>query len=383
MINKIKETLKNKKYSKPIIITLLLLSIILIYRHHLAKKNLNDNQKIPVQVANVKITDFPVYIPAIGTVTSEDIVTIKTQITGLLVKVNFKDGQTVKKGQLLAEIDSRPYQAQLEQYQGQLLRDQAILDTSKLDLKRYQELWKQNSVSKQILDTQVYLVKQNEGTVLLDQGLVDNAKVNLDYCKIYAPADGKVGIAAVTQGNVVQITDSNGIVSFTSMDPIYVLFSIPEDQLSEVIKESNKQTLKVEIYDQFEKKLIKTGELFAIDNQINTSTGSITLEADVKNSDYVLFPNQFVNVKLLIKTLHDAVVIPTTAVQYGSNGTFVYLLSEDKTTVKVQPVVVNLIDNDNAVIESGINANQIVAISGVDKLTNDAQVLVHSEEPSL
>ena len=383
MIHKIKETLKNKKYSQPIIIILLLLSVILIYRHNLAKRDLNELPKVPIQTAKVNITDFPVYIPAIATVTSKDVVTIKTQVTGLLINVNFKDGQYVKKGQLLAEIDPRPYQAQLEQYKGQLLRDQAILDSSKLDLKRYQELWKQNSVSKQILDNQIYLVKQNEGTVLLDQGQVDNAKVNLDYCKIYAPADGKVGIAAVNQGNVVQITDANGIVSFTSMDPIYVLFSIPEDKLSEVVEESNKQTLKVEIYDQFERKLIKTGELYAIDNQINTGTGSITLEAEVKNSDNILFPNQFVNVKLLVKTLHDAVVVPTSAVQYGPNGTFVYLLSEDKTAVKVQPVAVDLIDNNNAVIKSGLSAKQVVAISGVDKLTNNALVLVHSEEPSL
>lgn len=383
MIHKIKETLKNKKYSQPIIIILLLLSVILIYRHNLAKRDLNELPKVPIQTAKVNITDFPVYIPAIATVTSKDVVTIKTQVTGLLINVNFKDGQYVKKGQLLAEIDPRPYKAQLEQYKGQLLRDQAILDSSKLDLKRYQELWKQNSVSKQILDNQIYLVKQNEGTVLLDQGQVDNAKVNLDYCKIYAPADGKVGIAAVNQGNVVQITDANGIVSFTSMDPIYVLFSIPEDKLSEVVEESNKQTLKVEIYDQFERKLIKTGELYAIDNQINTGTGSITLEAEVKNSDNILFPNQFVNVKLLVKTLHDAVVVPTSAVQYGPNGTFVYLLSEDKTTVKVQPVAVDLIDNNNAVIKSGLSAKQVVAISGVDKLTNNALVLVHSEEPLL
>ena len=383
MIHKIKETLKNKKYSQPIIIILLLLSVILIYRHNLAKRDLNELPKVPIQTAKVNITDFPVYIPAIATVTSKDVVTIKTQVTGLLINVNFKDGQYVKKGQLLAEIDPRPYQAQLEQYKGQLLRDQAILDSSKLDLKRYQELWKQNSVSKQILDNQIYLVKQNEGTVLLDQGQVDNAKVNLDYCKIYAPADGKVGIAAVNQGNVVQITDANGIVSFTSMDPIYVLFSIPEDKLSEVVEESNKQTLKVEIYDQFERKLIKTGELYAIDNQINTGTGSITLEAEVKNSDNILFPNQFVNVKLLVKTLHDAVVVPTSAVQYGPNGTFVYLLSEDKTAVKVQPVAVDLIDNNNAVIKSGLSAKHVVAISGVDKLTNNALVLVHSEEPLL
>ena len=175
MIHKIKETLKNKKYSQPIIIILLLLSVILIYRHNLAKRDLNELPKVPIQTAKVNITDFPVYIPAIATVTSKDVVTIKTQVTGLLINVNFKDGQYVKKGQLLAEIDPRPYQAQLEQYKGQLLRDQAILDSSKLDLKRYQELWKQNSVSKQILDNQIYLVKQNEGTVLLDQGQVDNA----------------------------------------------------------------------------------------------------------------------------------------------------------------------------------------------------------------
>lgn len=379
MLKNIQKILKNKKYSKPIIIFLIISSLILIYRHN----NKNDAQEemssaIPIQTAVTSLGNFPVYISALGTVTSEKVSTVKSQITGELIKLHFKDGQIVKKGDLLAEIDSRSYKAQLSQYEGQLLRDQAILENSKLDLKRYKNLWKQNSISKQTLDSQLNIVKQNEGTVQIDQGLVDNAKVNLSYCNIRAAFDGQIGIAGIREGNIVQVNDSKSIATLTSIDPIFILFSIPETQLSEVITEHKKGSLMVEAYNQNEKKLIANGILLAIDNQVNTSTGTLTLEASFKNSDHALFPNQFTNIKLLVKTLEDVIIVPTTAIQYGSKGTFVYLLNNDQTKVQVQPVVVHSSESTYSVIKSGLTDGQTVATSGVDKLTDGTLIEPHN-----
>lgn len=376
MLHKIIAFLKNKRYAKPIIALLLVTAIILIY------KNSNNNTKvalsnaIPIEAANAKISSLPVYILALGTVTPYNTATIKTQVNGELIKLGFNDGSRVKKGDMLAQIDPRNYQAQLTQYQGQLLRDQALLKNSQIDLKRYQDLWKQNAISKQILDTQTSLVKQNEGTVQIDQGLVDDAVVNLSYCNIIAPFDGQIGISTVTEGNIVQTTDTNGIVVINSVDPISVIFSVPEVELSKIISEYNKNPLKVEAYDQASKGLLSIGELSAIDNQIDISTGTIKLRARFKNSDYRLFPNQFVNVKLLVKTITDSIIIPTPSVQYGPNGSFVYLLNKDKTKVKVQPVKVGVTSGLFTVIESGLEINQTVAVTGVDKLKDQAHVFV-------
>ncbi len=376
MLYRIKKTLEDKRYAKPIIATLLVIAIILIYKKKSDDSDLTLSNSIPIEIATAKISSLSVYLSALGTVTPNNVATIKTQVNGQLIKLGFDDGQKVRKGDLLAQIDPRSYQAQLNQYEGQLLKDQASLDNSLIDLKRYKDLWKQNAISKQILDTQIALVKQNEGIVQLDQGLVDNAKVNLSYCSILAPFDGQAGISAVTVGNIVQTTDTNGIVVINSLDPISVIFSVPEIELSKIITEHNKQPLKVEAYDQFLKTLLNTGELTAIDNQIDTSTGTIKLKAEFKNSDYNLFPNQFVNIKLLVRTVTNSLVVPTPAIQYGPNGTFVYLLSKDHKNVKIQPVEIDVTDGSFTMIKSGLSENDAVAVTGVDKLKDEAAVFV-------
>ena len=376
MLSKIQEILKDKRYAKPIITVLLLISIIMIYKKRNNTEDISISSAIPIEIAAAKIDNLPVYISAIGTVIPENTVTLKTQVNGQLIKLGFNDGQKVRKGDLLAQIDPRSYQAQLTQYEGQLLKDQAILENSLIDLKRYKDLWKQNAISKQILDTQTALVKQNEGIVQLDQGLVDSAKVSLSYCDILAPFDGQVGISNLSEGSIVQTTDSDGIAVLNSLDPILVFFSVPEVEIPNIISEFNQNPLKVEVYDQALKTLLNTGELSSIDNQVDTSTGTIRLKAEFKNSDYSLFPNQFVNIKLLVRTIKDAVVVPTTAIQHGPSGSFVYLLSDDKTKVTIQPVTVDLTSGSLTVIKEGLLEKQNVAVTGVDKLRNEASVLV-------
>lgn len=375
MLCKIKELLKDKKYAKPIIVSLLVVALFMLY-----KKNNSileeQSSAIPIEIAAAKISNFPVYITALGTVTPDNTAILKTQVNGQLVKLTFKDGEKVKKGDLLARIDQRSYEAQLLQYEGQLKKDQAILENSQIDLKRYQDLWKQNAVSKQVLDTQIALVKQNEGIVQLDQGLVDTAKVNISYCNITAPFDGQVGISAVTEGSIVQTTDQNGIVVVNSLDPISVIFSIPEIEIANIVTEANKLALKVEAYDQAFQKLLKTGTLQAIDNQIDPSTGTVNLKASFDNKDGILFPNQFVNIKLFIRDIENAITIPTPAVQYGPEGNFVYLLNKDKTKVQVQPVIVDITNGDLTVIKNGLLENQVIAVTGVDKLKDKALVSI-------
>lgn len=377
MMCKIKEIIHNKKFSKPVIIGLFFIALIMIYRNK-QTQNIEISSSIPIEAASAKITELPIYVSALGTVTPKNIVNIKTQINGELTKIWFKDGQFVKKGDILAQIDPSIYQAQVTQYQGQLVRDQAILENSQLDLKRYQDLWKQNSVSKQTLDTQISLVKQNEGVVQLDQGLLDGAKINLSYCSITASFDGQVGIANVSEGALVQSSDQAPIVTLTSIDPILVLFSVPEVELPNIIPEFKKGNLVVEVYDQSFKKLLATGELISIDNQIDTTTGTIKLEAEFKNSEHNLFPNQFVNTKLLVKKLDNVIIVPSPSIQYGPNGSFVYLVDEDKTHVQVKNIEVGPSSGTNTVITQGIEAEEMVAITGVDKLKDGSQIIINN-----
>lgn len=377
MLQKIKAVLQNKKYAKPIIISLAILSLISIYRHH--KKSIQYfTQKILVETAKAEIKDIPVYLSALGTVTPDNSAIVRTQINGQLVKVNFQDGQQVKKDDVLAEIDPRTYQAQLAQYEGQLLRDQALLDNAKLDLERYQDLWRKNATSKQTLDTQIALVKQYEGTVQMDKGLVDNAKVNLSYCYIKAPFDGQTGLKLVTEGNLVQTSDVNGVAVVNKLDPISVTFSISESEIHKITKEFKKlKDLKVEIYDPTLQKIINVGELEAIDNQIDTSTGTIKMKAVFNNANYNLLPNQFVNVKVMFKTIRNAVVIPVSAVQYAPKSAYIYTVEDGK--AKAIEIKVGNIDERYAVIESGVQKDQEVIISGVDRLTDGMDISTSNE----
>jgi len=329
---------------------------------------------VPVVTAITHTDNVPVYISALGSVTPTYSVTVKTQINGQLLQVLFREGQMVKKGELLAEIDSRPYQAQLLQYEGQLARDLALLANARLDLQRYQRLWRQDSVSQQVLATQAALVKQDEGAVQLDQGLLAATKVNLIYCHITAPIDGRIGLRLVDPGNVVQVSDVNGIAVVNMLDPMTVVFSIPEDAIPEVTQQLNAgKILTVEAYDRQQNKLLVTGVLLTIDNQIDPTTGQVKLKAQFQNATNTLFPSQFVNVKLLVKTLQQVIVVPTAAIQYSPQGPFVYVVNTDY-SVSAKPVVVGVTTGEQTTIMRGLATRQYVVVEGVDKLTDHAKI---------
>lgn len=329
---------------------------------------------IPVVTAITHTANIPVYISALGSVTPTYSVTVKTQINGQLLQVFFREGQLVKKGDVLAEIDSRPYQAQLLQYEGQLARDLALLTNARIDLQRYQRLWQQDSVSQQTLATQAALVKQDEGAVQLDQGLLEATKVNLIYCHITAPIDGRIGLRLVDPGNVVQVSDVNGIAVVNMLDPMTVVFSIPEDAIPEVTQQLNAgKLLSVEAYDRQQNKLLAKGVLLTIDNQIDPTTGQVKLKAQFQNAANTLFPSQFVNVKLLVKTLHQVIVVPTAAIQYSSQGPFVYVVNTDY-SVSAKPVVVGVTTGEQTTIVSGLATRQYVVVEGTDKLTDHAKI---------
>jgi len=329
---------------------------------------------VPVVVATVSRQDVPVYLSALGVVTPAQTITVKTQIDGQLLRVLFSEGQLVKAGELLAEIDERPYEAQLIQFEGQLARDKALLTNAKLDLERYEKLYKEDSVSQQILDTQRSLVAQYVGTVKLDEGQIQAVRVNLIYCRIVSPIDGRVGLRLVDPGNFVKTTDTTGLFVLNGVRPITVIFTLPEDNIPQVLKRMKENNdLIVEAYDRAQVSLLATGSLLTIDNQIDPTTGTVKLRALFQNQDDQLFPNQFVNIKLLIDTQHQALVVPKVAVQQGKKGTFVYLLNKDQ-TVSVKPVSVKVTNGDFVAVTGEIEANQSVVIEGTDKLTEGTKV---------
>ncbi len=334
---------------------------------------------IPVAVAKVTTKNVPVLLPGLGVVTPMATVTVRTQLNGELMQVYYKEGQMVKNGELLALIDPRPYEATLIQDEGQLKRDEALLANARIDLKRYQVLWKQNSVSEQTLATQEALVKQYEGAVELDQGLIDAVRVNLIYTRITSPVDGRIGLRLVDPGNYVQTTDTNGIAVVTTLSPITVIFPIPEDNVPQVLEQINAgKTLVVSAYDRTQNQLLAVGKLLTMDNEINTSTGTVNLRAQFDNRDNHLFPNQFVNVTLLVTTLPQATVVPTAAVQRRTEGAFVYLLEGNK--VITQPITTGIVSGDDTVITQGLQAGQAVVIEGVDKLLDGSLVSVITKQ---
>lgn len=338
------------------------------------------NKPVLVVLATVMKSDVPVNIPALGSVTPTYSVTVRTQINGILMKVLYREGQRVKAGDLLAEIDERPYLAQLAQYEGQLARDQAYLVNARVDLKRYAKLYPTGAVSQQIYETQKSLVRQYEGVIKLDEGQIQTVQVNLIYCRIISPIDGQIGLRLVDPGNFVQTSNTNGIAVINTISPITVIFSIPEDNVPAVLKQINAgKTLSVSAYDRSQNNLIEKGILLTMDNQIDPTTGTVKLRATFKNDPYVLFPNQFVNVKLLVDTLQDALVIPTAAVQHGAQGTFVYRVNANH-TVSVKPVVVGVTAGDQTVITKGVAEHDLVVEEGADKLTDGATITVVGEK---
>jgi membrane fusion protein, multidrug efflux system len=339
------------------------------------------NQAMPVGVADVHQGDLQIILRGLGTVNPLATVTVRTQISGRLMEVEFKEGQRVKKGDYLAQIDPRIYQAQLEQAQGQLERDQAQLANAKLDLARYQKLNSQDSVARQTLDTQRATVQQDEGIVQNDQGLVDSAKVNLDYCRIDSPVDGKVGLRQVDPGNYVQPGDTNGIVVITQMQPMSVIFTLPEDDIEAVLKQVHSgATLSVQAYDRSDSTLIASGTLETVDNQVDTTTGTVKLRAIFPNDDESLFPSQFVNARLLVDTLHDAALIPVAAVQQGAPGSYVYVVNPNN-TVSVRVVKLGPTDGQNYVVTSGVSLGDKVVVDGVDRLRDGAKITIPTSKP--
>jgi multidrug efflux system membrane fusion protein len=323
--------------------------------------------------------DIGIQLNALGTVTSLATVTVRTQISGYLIKVVFKEGDEVKKGDLLAEIDSRPYEAALAQQQGQLARDEALLKGAQVDLARYQGLAAQNAVPRQQLDTQTALVAQDEGTVQADRAMVKAAEVNLAYTKIISPLDGRVGLRLVDQGNYVTPGDANGLVVITQIAPISVLFTVPEDNLPAISKRLQAgATLPVTALDRSGATKLADGSLQTFDSQIDPTTGTIKLRANFANETKTLFPNQFVNVRLLLDTHKDAVTMSTAAIQRGVPGTFVYLANSDS-TVSVRPVKLGVIDGDRVEVLSGLQVGDHVVIDGADKLREGAKVVVRAE----
>lgn len=330
----------------------------------------------PVGAATIDKGDVRIVLNELGTVTPLATVTVKTQINGQLVDVAFKEGQVVKKGDFLAQIDPRPFQVTLEQAQGQLAHDQGLLQQAQTNLKRFQTLGRQDSIAQQQVDDQRYLVAQDIGTVQSDQAQVDSANLNLTYCHIVSPIEGQIGLRQVDAGNYVQTSDANGVVVITQMQPISVIFSVPEDNLPDIIQRLHTgATLSVEAYDRANVHKLATGQLGTLDNQIDTTTGTLKLRAMFDNPDELLYPNQFVNARLLVNTMQDTVRVPVPAVQRGEPGTFVYVINADN-TVSVRAVKLGPTDGGYAAVLSGLQPGDRVVTDGTDRLRDGAAVTV-------
>jgi multidrug efflux system membrane fusion protein len=328
----------------------------------------------PVVAQPAAKKDVNVYLTGLGTVTPLKTVTVRSRVDGQLMRVLFREGQLVREGDLLAEIDPRPFQAALTQAEGQMTRDQALLANARIDLERYRVLLAQDSIAKQLVDTQAALVKQYEGTVTIDAGTVDNARLQLAYSRVAAPIPGRLGLRTVDVGNIVRAGDTNGLVVITQLQPITVIYTIAQDNLQVVLQRiKSGDKLPVDAFDRDQKVKLASGILLTVDNQIDTTTGTVKLKAQFPNDDSKLFPNQFVNVRMLIDTRADVTTVPSAALQRGARGLFVYVVKEDR-TVTLRDVKTGPTENDLTVIESGIQPGELVVTDGMDRLREGAKV---------
>jgi len=328
---------------------------------------------VPVTIATAQTGSLGVYVDAIGTVTPLYYDAITAQVTGVITAVHYREGQYVKKGDPLVDIDSRPYEAQLAQAQGILERDQNLLAEAQMDLERYKQAWQKNAIPRQTLEDQEKVVLQDEGTVKNDQGTVQYDQVQVSYCHIDSPISGRVGIRLVDPGNLVTANSSTTLVAVTQTQPITVIFTIGEDSLPEVLQHSKGKALQVQVYDRTQQKLLATGKLTTIDNQIDTTSGTVKLRAEFDNRDGLLFANQFVNTRLLVNTLTGQTLIPSSAVQHNGNTDFVYVIANNK--VSMRTVKAGISDNGNTAVQ-GIQPGDVVANSSFEKLQNGSPIIV-------
>jgi len=332
-----------------------------------------------VDTTNAHSGDIGIYVTALGTVTPLNTVMVKSRVDGQLVKANYTEGQTVKEGDALVDIDPTPFQAANDQAEGQLARDTALLENARIDLNRYQEAFSKNAIPKQQLDTQVATVHQDEGIVKLDKGALDNARVQLGYTHIVAPISGKVGLRLVDAGNIVHAGDANPLVVITKVQPITVIFNVAEDSLPQIQEQlRNGKQLQVDVFDRTQQKKLSTGVLQTLDNQIDTATGTIKLKAVFTNDDDALFPNQFVNVRVLVDTHTNVTLLANTAIQRNAQSAYVYLLKPDQ-TVAMQPITVGTTDGNVSEVEN-LEAGAVVAADNFNRLTDGAKVTVRSRD---
>ena len=335
-------------------------------------------RSVPVAVASAVVQDMPVYLTGLGSVTAYNTVSVKSRVDGQLVQVNFREGQQVKKGDLLVLIDPRPFQVQLDQAQAQLFKDRASLRDAQLNYQRFKDLLNESgAMSQQQVDTQKSTADQFEGAVRADQAAIDSAKLQLVYCHITAPVNGRIGLRLVDAGNIVHASDANPMLVITQLQPISVIFTLPEDSLPVIVKRMKQGTLKVDAYARDDQTKLATGTLLTIDNQIDQTTGTDRLKATFDNTDGALFPNQFVNIRLLLDVRKNSTIVPSVAVQRGPQGNFVYVVKADK-TVEARTVTVALTQSNQSAIGSGLQAGEVVVTDGQDKLQNGAKVETRS-----
>jgi multidrug efflux system membrane fusion protein len=335
----------------------------------------------PVVAVPAATGNLDLYLTGLGTVTPLNTVTVRSRVDGQLMRVLFEEGQMVTRGDVLAEIDPRPFEVQLAQAEGQMARDRALLANARIDLERYRGLYKEDSIPKQQLDTQEALVRQYEGVVQMNQAHIDQANLQLSYARVTAPISGRLGLRLVDPGNIVHANDPAGIVVITQLQPISVIFTLPESNLPAVMARVRAGTpLAVELYDREQRTRLATGTLLTVDNQIDTRTGTVRLKAEVPNQDGSLFPNQFVNVRLLVDTKSEATLIPNAAVRRGTQGTYAYVVQPDR-TVAMRPITVDVSAGDRTAIASGLQPGDMVVIDGAEGLRDGSRVEVVARTP--